>query len=132
MSRRINRDQRSPSISTEAFSGHPERRFGLGFWAGRVISALAVLFLLFDAVIKLMKAPPVLEAFRRLGYPENLAQGIGILLLACIVFYVIPRTSVLGAILLTGYLGGAVATHVRVRDPLFSHVLFPVYMGVLI
>jgi len=103
-----------------------------GLWAGRVISALAVLFLLFDAVIKLMKAPAVLEAFRRLGYPENLAPGIGILLLACIAVYVIPRTSVLGAILLTGYLGGAVATHVRVRDPLFSHVLFPVYMGVLI
>jgi len=103
-----------------------------GLWAGRVISALAVLFLLFDAVIKLMKAPAVLEAFRRLGYPENLAPGIGILLLACIAVYVIPRTSVLGAILLTGYLGGAVATHVRVRDPFFSHILFPVYMGVLI
>ena len=103
-----------------------------GLWTGRVISALAVLFLLFDAVIKLMKAPAVLEAFRRLGYPENLAPGIGILLLACIAVYVIPRTSVLGAILLTGYLGGAVATHVRVRDPFFSHILFPVYMGVLI
>jgi len=63
-----------------------------GLWTGRVISALAVLFLLFDAVIKLMKAPPVLEAFRRLGYPENVAPGIGILLLACIVVYVIPRT----------------------------------------
>jgi len=102
-----------------------------GLWAGRVISALAVLFLLFDAVIKLMKAPPVLEAFRRLGYPENVAPGIGILLLACIVVYVIPRTSVLGAILLTGYLGGATATHVRVGDLLFT-ILFPGMVGVLI
>src|SRR5256712_9894520 len=99
-----------------------------GLWAGRVISALAVLFLLFDAVIKLMKAPAVLEAFRRLGYPENLAPGIGILLLACIAVYVIPRTSVLGAILLTGYLGGATLTHLRVGDPFIT----PVLLGVVV
>ena len=102
-----------------------------GLWTGRILSGLAVLFLLFDAVIKLMKIHPVVEGFAKLGYPENVAVPIGIALLACTLFYAIPRTSVLGAILLTGYLGGAVATHVRVGDPLFSHVLFPTYLGAL-
>ncbi len=101
-------------------------------WAGRIISALPVLFLLFDSVIKLMEIAPVKESFTQLGYPVSLARGIGILELVCVAVYVIPRTSVLGAILLTGYLGGAVATHVRVGDPLFSHVLFPTYVGVLL
>jgi hypothetical protein len=91
-----------------------------------------VLFLLFDAIIKLIKIRPVVEGFARLGYPEGVAVPIGALLLVCVIIYVIPRTSVLGAILLTGYLGGAVATHVRVGDPLFSHVLFPTYVGLLI
>jgi DoxX-like family len=101
-------------------------------WAGRIISALALLFLLFDSVIKLMKIAPVVESFNQLGYPVSLALGVGILELLCIVVYVIPRTSVLGAILLTGYLGGAVASHVRIESPLFSHVLFPIYVGVLV
>jgi DoxX-like family len=100
-------------------------------WAGRIISALAILFLLFDAVAKLMKVAPVLEASARLGLPANLIVGTGSLLLACVVVYAIPGTSILGAILLTGYLGGAVATHVRVGDPLFE-TLFPVIFGVLI
>jgi hypothetical protein len=90
------------------------------------------LFLLFDAVIKLIKIPPVVEGFAKLGYPPNLPVPIGILLLVCVVIYMIPQTSVLGAIFLTGYLGGAVATHVRVGDPLFSHVLFPTYVAALI
>jgi len=101
-------------------------------WAGRVITALPVLFLLFDIVIKLMQIAPVRESFVRLGYPESVAVGIGTLELVCLALYLIPRTSVLGAILLTGYLGGAVATHVRVGDPLVSHVLFPTYVGALI
>jgi hypothetical protein len=101
-------------------------------WVGRILSGLAVLFLLFDAVIKLMKIRAVAEAFAKLGYPEGVAVPIGILLLTCVVIYTIPRTSILGAILLTGYLGGAVATHVRVGDPLFSHVLFPTYVGLLL
>jgi len=101
-------------------------------WAGRIVTALPVLFLLFDSVIKLMTLAPVAESFARLGYPESLAPGIGILELLCIVLYVIPRTSILGAILLTGFLGGATATHVRVGDPLFTHVLFPSYVGALI
>jgi hypothetical protein len=73
-----------------------------------------------------------MEAFVKLGYPTSLAVPIGIVLLVCVVIYVIPRTSVLGAILLTGYLGGAIATHVRVGDPLFSHVLFPTYVALLL
>ena len=101
-------------------------------WAGRVISALPVLFLLMDSVMKLMKLAPVVEATVKLGYPAETIVPLGIVLLTCTVLYVVPRTSVLGAILLTGYLGGAVASHLRVGDPLFSHVLFPVYLGVMI
>ena len=101
-------------------------------WAGRILSGLPVLFLLFDAIIKLIKIRPVVEAFTNLGYPPNLAVPIGIVLLVCVALYVIPQTSVLGAIFLTGYLGGAVATHVRVGDPLISHVLFPTYVAAMI
>jgi hypothetical protein len=99
---------------------------------GRIASGVIVLFMLFDGIIKLIKPAPVVESFAQLGYPLSVAIGIGIAALASTVLYAIPRTSVFGAILLTGYLGGAVATHVRVGNPLFSHVLFPVYMGVLI
>jgi hypothetical protein len=101
-------------------------------WAGRIMSAVPVLFLLFDSVIKLMKIDAVVKGFGELGYSPDLAVGIGMLLLACVILYVIPPTSILGAILLTGYLGGAVATQVRVGNPLFSHVLFPTYVGALI
>jgi len=100
--------------------------------AGRTLSAAAILFLLFDATIKLMVIPPVVEAFTRLGFPVDLARGIGALELACLLLYVIPRTAIPGAILLTGFLGGAVVTHVRVGDPLLSHALFPVYVGALL
>lgn len=97
-------------------------------WAGRILSALPVLLLLFSAAIKLMKPAPVLQEFARLGYQEPTVLGIGILEIVCVVIYLIPRTSVLGAILLTGYLGGATATHVRVGD-LF---VMPVLAGVLL
>ncbi len=100
-------------------------------WTGRILSALAALFLLFDGVAKLFKPAPVVEATVQLGYPESVLLGLGIVLTACTILYLIPRTSVLGAILLTGYLGGAVATHVRVGGPLFS-VIFPILFGVLI
>ena len=98
-------------------------------WAGRIISALPVLLLLFSGAMKLVKPAPVVQAFAHLGYPESLVLRIGILELACTVVYVIPRTSVLGAILLTGYLGGATATHVRIGDPSF---FIPVILGVLV
>jgi hypothetical protein len=101
---------------------------------GRILSGLVVLFLLVDAGFKLIRPlpAPAVEAFGKLGYPVGLAGGIGILLLGCVALYLIPRTSVLGAILLTGYLGGAVASHVRVGDPWFSHALLPVYIGLLV
>jgi hypothetical protein len=101
-------------------------------WTGRIISGLISLFLLFDALGKLMRADVVLQAIDKLGYQRSVSVGIGTVLLICVAIYVVPRTSILGAILLTGYLGGAVATHVRVGDPLFSHALFPVYLGILI
>ena len=101
-------------------------------WTGRIMSALPALFLFVDAVGKLVKPAPVVEGTLQLGYPESVILGLGIVLLACTVLYVIPRTAILGAILLTGYLGGAVATHVRVGSPLFTHILFPVYVAVLI
>jgi uncharacterized protein YndB with AHSA1/START domain len=97
-------------------------------WAGRILSALPALMLLMSGVMKLVKPAPVVEGFTHLGYPESLALGIGILELVCTAVYVIPRTSVLGAILLTGYLGGATATHVRVGEPFYT----PVLLGVLL
>jgi DoxX-like protein len=99
-------------------------------WVGRIISTLPVLFLLMDGVMKLVQPVPVIEATVRLGYPKSVIPGLGIVLLTCTLVYVIPRTAVLGAVLLTGYRGGAVATHVRVGEDLFP-VLFPVIIGML-
>jgi hypothetical protein len=101
-------------------------------WTGRILSTLAILFLAMDGVMKLVNPAPVVEGMNRLGYSLRLTAPIGIILLFCVLFYAIPRTSILGAILLTGYLGGAVASQLRVGEPLFSHVLFPVYFGILI
>ena len=101
-------------------------------WAGRAIGGIAVLFLLFDSVIKLMVIAPVVQSFTELGYRVSLSRGIGLLELACLITCVIPRSALVGAVLLTGYLGGAVATHVRAGSPLFSHVLFPVYVAALL
>ena len=100
-------------------------------WTGRIISVLPALFLLMDGIMKLFKPVFVVEATVKLGYPESTIIGMGIVLLACTALYLIPRTAILGAILLTGYLGGAVATHVRVGESLFS-ILFPVIFGVLL
>ena len=97
-------------------------------WAGRMVSALPVLMLLMSAAMKFLKPPEVTEGFAQLGYPESLALGLGLLELVCTVLYVIPQTAVLGAILLTGYLGGATATHVRVGDPYFA----PIVLGILV
>jgi hypothetical protein len=103
-----------------------------GIWAGRILSGLVVLFLIPDAIIKFIKPAPVVDAFAHLGLPLSSSVTLGIILLLCTVLYAIPPTSVLGAILLTAYLGGAVATHLRIGDPLFSHVLFPTYLGLLL
>jgi hypothetical protein len=98
-------------------------------WAGYIISALPVLFLLVDGTMKLFKPEIVIKATTDLGYPESTIVPIGITLVACTILYIIPQTAVFGAILLTGYLGGAVATNVRVGTPLFTHILFPVYVA---
>ena len=109
-----------------------QKKTAPGVWAGRIMSTLAILFLLLDGTMKLFKPAPVIKATLQLGYPESSIIPLGILLLSCVLIYLVPRTAVLGAILLTGYLGGAVASHLRLGDPLFSHVLFPVYIGALI
>ena len=100
-------------------------------WAGRIISALAVLFLAFDGIIKLLNLAPAADAMTQLGYLAGLVVTIGVAELICLAVYVIPRTSMLGAILLTGYLGGAIATQVRAGTSLFS-IVFPVIIGALL
>lgn len=100
-------------------------------WTGYIISGLVAAFLLLDGVAKLFKPAPVVEATTQLGYPETAIVPIGIILIVCTVLYLIPKTSVLGAILLTGYLGGAVATHVRVSGGAFP-IIFPVVFGILV
>ena len=99
---------------------------------GMIVSAVPVLFLLFDTVIKLATIQPVVDSFTQLGWPVHLAFGLGLLELVCLALYLAPRTAVLGAILLTGYLGGAVATHARMESPLLTHTLFPVYVALLL
>ena len=99
---------------------------------GRVLTALPVAFLVFDAAIKFTHVPAVAQSMNQLGYPASSAIGIGILELICLAIYLIPSTAVLGAVLLTGYLGGAIASHVRVGNPLFSHVLFPTYIAAML
>lgn len=101
------------------------------FRSGWIITGLVALFLLFDGIMKLVKPAPVVQAFARTGWPVELSAPIGIILLSCTVVYLVPRLSLLGAILLTGYLGGAVATNLRLENPLFSNTLFPVYFGIL-
>ena len=97
-------------------------------WTGRVLSALPILFLLFDGAIKLVKIQPVIDSMAALGYPD-VARALGVLELACTILYAIPRTALLGAILLTGLLGGAIATHLRVQDPWLTHTLFSLYLA---
>ena len=100
---------------------------------GWILSSLAILFLVMDSTMKLLALNVVLESGAALGFTGvDTARGLGIVLILCTILYAVPRTTVLGAILLTGFLGGAVATHVRVGNPLFSHVLFGVYLGVIV
>jgi hypothetical protein len=103
-------------------------------WTGRVLSGLVILFLAFDIVLKLIPLEVVLTTSAELGYPPTaaFARGLAIVLLICTALYAYPKTSILGAILLTGYLGGAIATHVRIGSPLFSHVLFGFYLGLML
>ena len=101
-------------------------------WAARIMATVAILFLLFDCVIKIVRLAPAVEGTVKLGYPASVVVGLGLIELLCLIAYVVPATSVLGAVLLTGYLGGAVATHVRIGNPWMTHILFPVYVAVLL
>lgn len=100
-------------------------------WIGRILSALAILFLAMDTVIKVLNLAPAVEATTQLGYSARLVATIGVIELVCLLVYTIPRTAVLGAILLTGYLGGAIATQVRAGSSLFS-IVFPMIIGALV
>jgi hypothetical protein len=111
---------RGPSVSKRAL------------WAGRIVSGLAVLFLAFDASMKVLQVPAAVESTVSLGYPAGVLFGIGVVQVLCLLVYLIPRTAMLGAILWTGYLGGAIATHLRVGNPLLSHTLFPIYIAAFI
>ena len=125
----MNTDNDSRSVQTSA--SLPTVSKGR-LWTGRILSALPALFLLMDGIMKIMKPDFVVKATVEMGYPEDAIFGLGIVVLICVILYIIPNTAVLGAILLTGFLGGAVATHVRHGDPLFSHVLSPVYFAILL
>jgi hypothetical protein len=105
----------------------------IALWLGRILSAIVVLFLVMDGVIKLIPIAEVTQTMQQLGYSGsvNQARGLGVLTLLCAVLYAVPRTAMLGAILLTGLLGGAMATHLRVGSPLFTHLLFGLYIGVM-
>jgi DoxX-like family len=103
-------------------------------WLGRILSGLVIVFLLFDGIIKLVPWPIVTETMDRMGYgsSESFARSLGIIGIVCTVLYSIPPTSILGAILVTGYLGGSIASHVRIGSPLFTHTLFGLYLGLMV
>ena len=103
-------------------------------WTGRILSGLVIVFMLFDGAIKLVPWPIVTETMEKIGYgsSESLARTLGAVTVACTVLYAIPPTSIVGAILLTGYLGGAMASHVRIGSPLFTHTLFGLYLGLMV
>lgn len=100
-------------------------------WGGRILSGLVTAFMLLDASMKVLRLEVAVQGTTSLGYPEGVVVPLGLVQLACLVLYWMPRTAVLGAVLWTGYLGGAIATHVRLGNPLFSHVLFPVYVAAM-
>ncbi len=101
-------------------------------WGGRIASGVAVLFLIFDCAIKLAVIPQVTQSMDHLGYPRGLERTLGVIETLCLLPYLVPRTALFGAVLMTGFLGGAVASHTRVGDPLATHILFPIYTAVLL
>jgi DoxX-like family len=121
-------EQAMSTIAQEAAVSKP------ALWMGRLLSGLVIIFLLFDGAIKLVPWPIVTESMDRIGYgsSETLARSLGIITIVCTVLYSVPPTSILGAILLTGYLGGAMASHVRIGSPLFTHILFGFYLGLML
>jgi hypothetical protein len=121
-------EQAMSTIAQEAAVSKP------ALWMGRLLSGLVIIFLLFDGAIKLVPWPIVTESMDRIGYgsSETLARSLGIITIVCTVLYSVPPTSILGAILLTGYLGGAMASHLRIGSPLFTHILFGFYLGLML
>ena len=103
-----------------------------GRTAGYLCTILVAVFLTFDAILKIFRLGPAVDGTTALGYPTETVLWIGLIEFVCLLLYLVPRTSVLGALLLTGYLGGAVATHVRIGSPLFTHTLFPIYVALLL
>ena len=101
-------------------------------WAGRALTGVAVLFLTFDMTTKLVGAREAVDGTVQLGWAPHHLPILGVIQLACLVVYLVPRTAPLGAVLWTGYLGGAIATHLRLDNPLLTHVLFPVYVAALV
>ncbi len=122
----------APHSTPTLSMSQPEITTATTRWTGRVLTAIAALFLLVDATMKLIGSPEALKGTTELGWSAHHLPILGGLQLVCLALYLIPRTAPLGAVLLTGYLGGAVATHLRLDQPLFSHILFPVYVGALI
>jgi DoxX-like family len=115
------------SRAAASLDTHAKKRLVTGY----ILTGLVALFLTFDTVMKVLRLAPAVQGTTELGYPVGTVIWIGVIELACLVLYLAPRTSVLGALLLTGYLGGAIATHVRVGSPLASHTLFPIYVAVM-
>ena len=115
--------------STTAVTPAPNVSKG-SLWTGRLISGLVVLFMLFDCITKILRLPQVVDATVKVGYPASTVLPIGVTLLICVILYIIPRTSILGAVLIVGYLGGAVATNVRASQPAFNSA-FAITFGVL-
>jgi hypothetical protein len=119
--------------SVSATSAEPDRLISrTRLWIGRVTGGLVVAFLLFDSIPKILQMAWVLKATTEMGFPAGAIQPIGVVLLICTVLYCIPRTAILGAVLLTGYLGGAVEANVHASLPLASHTLFPIYFAVFV
>src|SRR5262245_30696492 len=106
---------------------HAKRRLVAAY----VLTAFVGVFLAFDAAMKVLKLAPAVQGTTELGYPVGTVMVIGVIELVCLILYLVPRTSVLGALLLTGYLGGAIATHVRAGSPLATHTLFPIYVAMM-
>lgn len=119
------------NLTTSPVSAPAGASFRGRLWTGRILSGLAALFLAWDAVMKLVQPPIVVHSNRALGFSLHAIFVVGALLLAFVALYLFPRTAVLGAVLLTGFLGGAVATNVRMGNPLLTHILFPVYVAAL-
>jgi hypothetical protein len=123
---------RAPVSNASGASPAPAAASKKALWTGRVLTGFATLFLLFDGVFKFFLTPEAATATADLGWPLEALRGLGFVELACLALYLIPRTAPIGALLWTGYLGGAIATHLRIGNPWFSHTLFPIYVAVFV